>query len=329
MDVDMALLRAFVVTADERHFGRAAIRLHLSQQALSKRIQRLERLLGVRLLDRTSRRVEMTTAGARFLPHARTAVDAADAALAVLGVGEEPLRVDVLDEHVAPLQWVLHAVEREPALSVDVTMRQDAREVVSGLRNGDFDLAFGRAGAIEPPWPDDISRRLVLLEPVGLLVGPEHALADAGQVTVAELPDHRLWFPMTGAPAEWIEYVDEFTERFELRLDRSGSTMGYEHFVASATGETRTAVQHPAWGDRVGTPGEAARATFFGLAMPRPPGDAVRIVPIAAPTPVYPWWIMWRKPVPPQIIEHLVAAAGPKFELADVWLPDRDRMLPA
>ena len=60
MDLDTGLLRAFVATVEENHFGRAAVRLFVTQQALSKRIHRLEEILGARLLDRTNRRVELT-----------------------------------------------------------------------------------------------------------------------------------------------------------------------------------------------------------------------------------------------------------------------------
>jgi len=68
VDLDSALLRAYVVTAEEMHFGRAAGRLQLTQQALSKRIARLEGLIAVRLFDRGSRRVELTAAGHRLPP---------------------------------------------------------------------------------------------------------------------------------------------------------------------------------------------------------------------------------------------------------------------
>src|SRR5829696_3445092 len=80
MELDLGQVRAFVVTAEQLHFGRAAGRLYLTQQALSKRIRQLERSLGEPLFVRGTRGVELTGAGHRFLPHARQLLDAADAA---------------------------------------------------------------------------------------------------------------------------------------------------------------------------------------------------------------------------------------------------------
>jgi DNA-binding transcriptional LysR family regulator len=81
VDVDLRLLRAFLTVAEELHFGRAAERLHVAQPALSQQIQRLERQLGLRLLERTSRAVALTPAGETFLDEARRTVAAADRAV--------------------------------------------------------------------------------------------------------------------------------------------------------------------------------------------------------------------------------------------------------
>jgi DNA-binding transcriptional LysR family regulator len=80
MELDLPQVRAFVEVAEQRHFGRAAARLFLTQQALSKRIQRLEHTLGEPLLVRGSGGVELSDAGQRFLPHAKALLAAADAA---------------------------------------------------------------------------------------------------------------------------------------------------------------------------------------------------------------------------------------------------------
>jgi DNA-binding transcriptional LysR family regulator len=309
MDLDTALLRAFVVTANELHFGRAAGRLVLSQQALSKRIARLESLLGVELFERTRRSVRLSPAGERLVVPAREALSKLDAALAAAGVWEGPLTVDVLNEHLPPLRMVHQAIDRDPGLQLQVTMRKGDRDVVSDLRRGDFDLAFGRAGAVEP-WHDELCRRLLMLEPVGLLVSQNDPLAGKHEITCAELRDIPLWFPAGATPAEWIDYLADFQAEFGLEVDYTGSTIGFEFFVGRITTGFR-------------------RATFIGTAMTLPPETGLTTLRIADPVPVFPWWAIWPRRVPESLVRRLLAGMlGGAVSPPNV--PDRSRFwLPA
>jgi DNA-binding transcriptional LysR family regulator len=304
VDLDTALLRAFVATAEENHFGRAAGRLFVTQQALSKRIARLEEILGARLFERTNRRVELTAAGQRFLGPARDAVEAVDAAVAAAGVGGTgPVRVDVMEEHAAATGLVRLAVARDPSLRLEVTSRGDRSSAIAGLRGGDFDVAFGRAAAV--PWPADVRRRLVLLEPAGLLVGAGHPWWSRAEVAVPELAGLPLRFPMHGAPDDWVTFVDELAGTFGLAVDQAGSNIGFDHFIDS-------------------TAAGPAVATFYGLSMRPPRDDSLRVVPIVAPTPVFAWAAMWRRRTPEATVNRLVGPAPAEIP-EDAWLPAADR----
>src|SRR6201997_5472552 len=80
--VELRQLRYFVAVAEELHFGRVAARLHMSQSPLSRAIRELERELGLVLFVRTTRRVELTSAGSLLLERSRRALAEIDGAIA-------------------------------------------------------------------------------------------------------------------------------------------------------------------------------------------------------------------------------------------------------
>src|ERR1700729_1348782 len=112
--MDLRQLRYFVAVAEELHFRRAAARLHISQPPLSQQIAALEAELGVRLLERTRRRVELTSAGDAFLRDARATLAELDAAVSTaraIGSGQAGvLRVSFVGS--ALLSIVPAAVQR-------------------------------------------------------------------------------------------------------------------------------------------------------------------------------------------------------------------------
>src|ERR1700721_956770 len=96
--MELRQLRYFVVLAEELHFGRAAAREHIVQSALSQQVQRLERELGVRLLERSTHHVALTPGGAVFLAEAQQIlahVDRAAEAARTAAGSSAPLRVAI------------------------------------------------------------------------------------------------------------------------------------------------------------------------------------------------------------------------------------------
>jgi len=142
-------LRYFVVVADELHFGRAAARLHMAQPPLSQRIQRLERELGTRLFDRTSRQVALTPAGRDLLGPAHDVLEAVDRLVAQATTTARGttgrLRVGVLPEvGAATLATVVRTVERRrPGLVVELAPATTV-EQLRALTDRSLDLATVR-----------------------------------------------------------------------------------------------------------------------------------------------------------------------------------------
>ncbi|MDN2499984.1 LysR family transcriptional regulator, partial [Nocardia nova] len=97
-DLDLAAVRAFVAAAEERQFSLAAVVLGISQQAVSKRIAKLEDQLGTALFARVPAGIVPTAAGARLLPHARALLAVAETAVAAVCERPRPLRVAVQGE---------------------------------------------------------------------------------------------------------------------------------------------------------------------------------------------------------------------------------------
>jgi DNA-binding transcriptional LysR family regulator len=188
-------LRAFVAVAQELNFTRAAERLHLGQQAVSKTVRQLERELGVTLLERTTREVRLTTAGAALLDGATRALDAADAAFArarEVGSGTSgTVRVGV-SPAVGPgeREEAAHALRAgAPGLSVSFRDVRPA-EVHAALRSGEVELVLART-AVEA---EGIGTSPLRPTPAVLLAPASHELSRRQAVALSELDGARVIF---------------------------------------------------------------------------------------------------------------------------------------
>jgi LysR family hydrogen peroxide-inducible transcriptional activator len=143
----IAGLRAFVAVAQKGHFGSAATTLGVSQSTLSQALSALEAGLGVRLVERSTRRVFLTTEGEHLLPRAQTVIDAVTAFTAAAAGTTDPLKGTMrlgLIPTVAPyvLPTVLAGLaERLPALTLRVVEDQTER-LLTALREGSLDAAL-------------------------------------------------------------------------------------------------------------------------------------------------------------------------------------------
>jgi len=193
-DLEVRQLRYFVAVAEELHFGRAAARLGMAQPPLSRAIREIERLLGVRLLERTTRNVALTPAGETLLRDARHALDAVSAAgrrARNAGLPAPALRLALKADFDAGLLPQIVAAYRleEAALPVEPLLGGRG-EQVPALHDGRADVALlptpfdGRGLDHEPLMTEP---NLVALAATDPLAGrPSLALSDfAGR----KLPD--------------------------------------------------------------------------------------------------------------------------------------------
>ncbi|WP_342319888.1 LysR substrate-binding domain-containing protein [Corynebacterium mayonis] len=142
----LAQLRTFVTIAENRHFGTAANKLNISQPSLSQALVALESGLGIQLIERSTRKVIVTPAGAELLPYAKATLEAADAFVAqsrgAVGVLAGPLSIGIIPT-LAPylLPDFLRLCRQEfPDLKPRIVEEQTPR-LVQQLRDGQIDVA--------------------------------------------------------------------------------------------------------------------------------------------------------------------------------------------
>lgn len=310
MDLDLAQVRAFVAAADEMHFGRAAEGIYLSQQALSKRIARLEEMLGVRLFDRTGHAVELTEPGRRFLEPARQALAAGDRAVTAAREDDRPLRLDVWGRLFFPMRSVRELIEAEPGLDLLVGVRRDLAAAVAGFQRDELDVAFGRVPAGPDALPGFLAHRLVRLDPLAVVLSADHPLARAGTLRPADLRETRLWFP---APLPLLDFMVQFIERFGLTGDFGGANLGLDYFLEHLR-------ESP---DQV---------SILPADVPLPEDSGIRSIPLADPVPLYAWSLVWRRDDQHPLLEPLLAGLGRtvrrsgwlRYDPARHWLPDTE-----
>jgi len=182
----MRHLRALLALAEELNFTRAAERLHLTQQALSGQIRQLEERVGARLVERDTRRVQLTRAGRTLCEHARPLLAGAEhAVLATRAAGHEAARLTV--GYVAPLtrRLVAPAFQRFYAAQpeVEVTIHfAGFLDPLGGLREGPSDVAI-LYGEFEH---EGIELQRLFSEPRGIALAVDHPLAARPEVKIED-----------------------------------------------------------------------------------------------------------------------------------------------
>jgi DNA-binding transcriptional LysR family regulator len=227
--VEIRQLEHFVAVAEEGHFGRAADRSNIVQSGLSASIRTLERELGTRLFDRTTRRVSLTESGGALLPEARLVLAAATAAreavAGVEGLTRGTLSIGIMQSLVAVRLPAMLARFRSLHPGVDIRLRQAGTAILlQEVREGRLELAFA---SLTDPAPTGLVGHELLSEELMLACAPEHPLAGRAAVRLADLRDEHF---VDGDPAWGIRTSN----------DRAFRDAGVERHVAFAVNDMPT-----------------------------------------------------------------------------------------
>ncbi|GAA1663815.1 LysR family transcriptional regulator StgR [Nonomuraea maheshkhaliensis] len=269
-DVEMRLLRHFVAVAEELHFSRAAQRLFLAQQALSRDVRRLEDRMGARLLHRTTRQVTLTPAGTLLLGRAREILAIYDSTLLELHGERRSLTVDVVGPGLTPTLVLARARQQAPTVEFFARFHTGTEAAVPLLLAEKVDVTFGRV----PGRADGVRQRPVRYEPIAVLLPDRHPLAEADAVPLEALRG-------TGVC---------------LRAGNH-ATPGWEHAVLQllAPFGVDAALAHPhvQGVDELAQHIRERNAPILTMTtQPAVPGAVVR--PLVEPVALFPWAMIWR-----------------------------------
>ncbi|MEU5433662.1 LysR family transcriptional regulator [Streptomyces sp. NPDC020719] len=305
--MDLDAVRTFVVVADAGQFREAANELSITQQAVSKRVAALEKDLGVRLFTRTARGARLTIDGQAFRPYARALLQAEERAAASVRPGRRALRVDVIGRRLAPAGLLRDFHGAHPCVELDVVTLFDADAAIAAVRSGTIDASFRAVTVPVRQLPEGVEATRVHDEPLQLLTGPGHVLADTRQMTLRQLVGHRIWMPGIVAGTEWAAYYDELAAEFGLTIDPLGPNFGIEPLLDTIADSSTLAT----------IVGEQTRLVW-------PAGYDLRRIPVHDPTPVYPHSLIWRAdnthPALTALRDHLGSALS-DHAAAGTWTP--------
>ena len=216
-------LRAFVAVVDLEGFHRAAEALNLSQPALSRRIQKLEAAVGAALLERTTRRVALTTVGREFLPLVRRMLDEFDSSLfAMREVGRERRGLISLACVPTAAFYFLPSViarfnEQYPNIRFRI-LDLSANEGLESVARGEVEFGINLLGSSDP----ELSFEPLIEDPFVLACRRDHPLAQRNVVA---------WSDLAGQPVVAVSRTSGNRIMLDAALVRSGVSLSWSYEV--------------------------------------------------------------------------------------------------
>jgi DNA-binding transcriptional LysR family regulator len=299
--VELRQLRYFVTLAQECHFGRAAAREHIVQSALSQQIQRLERELGVSLVDRSTHHVRVTEVGEIFLAEVRRVLAQLDHAVVAARAAPESrsvIRVAVPDASLDSMLDTLRLVqEKYPELEIH-QIEAGLPAQLGLLRDGRIDVGMGGASTI----PAAVASEVVRVDPVGVLLAHGHSLAKQSTIPVSWMSG----VPLLLADDEWAPEFNQFV------MDTCRKAGVVPTIYRGRVQSMCAAAQLVARGGCAAWAPQSCGVRWPGTCW----------VPLVDPVPQYAWFLFWRAD---NQSEHLEAVLNYARELSRVrgWTPSQ------
>jgi DNA-binding transcriptional LysR family regulator len=218
--MELRHLRYFVTAAETENVSRAAMKLHVSQPALSRQIRDLEQELGFALFERSAKSVRLTEAGKTFVNEAREvlkrAEEAVDRARAIASAGASQLQVGYAPSPLARIIPATLRSFREQFPKVRVRLHDlSTQEMLTGVRDGELEIAF----LVRPN--AKMLRGLIFEElsqdTMCVAVAPNHRLAELRSVTVADAARETLVIFNRSEYPEYYGYLEHLFERVKTK----------------------------------------------------------------------------------------------------------------
>nr|WP_320776356.1 LysR family transcriptional regulator [Streptomyces sp. CRN 30] len=318
--LDPRLLRAFLAVAEELHFTRAAARLYVAQQALSRDVRRLERELGAALFARTTRQVTLTADGTRLLPYARRVLRAQEELLAAFGRGAagraapRPLLVDVNSPGLIGERILARARELAPEDELMTRFESGLTGAAAEILAGRLDVSLGRYAGLDPAVRARLEQQPVRYEPMAVILPADHRLAAREEVPLAALAGETV-YAGAGNPR-----TPEWTELARLLFEGRGIALAPPAPLAVGVDEFQRIMA------------KSRMPVLAVMDFPAMPGAVIR--PLVDPVPLSPVSLVWRRGLAHPALAALTRAAaalaaeeGWLRRPAEGWIPATDALI--
>jgi len=218
--MELRHLRYFIMVAEELNFSKAALKLYTAQPSLSQQIKDLEEYVGVKLLHRTKRKVELTEEGKVFLERAKITLSEADKAVTMarqvakskkhlLTIGFVPVAEMKVFPYVLPNLRV-----QNPDLKIELLSMNNTNQI-DALKKGELDVAFIRENLNN----DEIQSQFVLREPLIFLLHKDHPLAKYDRIPVKALNGIDFIIPAVEQSAVLHHTILEFAQAHNIKFN--------------------------------------------------------------------------------------------------------------